>query len=148
MNEKRNEGAKKAWRDLGFFYDFDENRKSWEFTGSIEGLEKFCRLLILYTANSKNNLKSEHAHFGPYQYLKIMTWDTPVINENYIGGTLEDLKRLANIISNNLEKSQPNGRFVIQKEYSNQANIPLVFNIKGNDFDPAFLDPFILKGDV
>jgi hypothetical protein len=32
------------WRELGFFYDLDEESKRWNIIGSATGLKNFCTL--------------------------------------------------------------------------------------------------------
>ena len=84
---------------------------------------------------------SEDEHYGPYSYLKIMTWDKPVINNDAISGTLSDLKKLSNLIKKKLESQRIPSEFEIDKEYSNQNESKLRFEIKEDGFDPASADP-------
>ena len=85
------------WRQLGFYYDRDDRLdvNQWRFFGSKKGLHNFVSLLDKYTSNPSNDTLSEHDHFGPYSYLKIMTWDKPTITADCIAGTIQDLKILS-----------------------------------------------------
>ena len=94
-SEAVNEATRKEWRALGFFYDRDDQLKEWKLVGSRSGLLKFRDLLIRYAASSRNEAKSEHDHYGPYSYLKVMTWTEPGMDRNGIYGTLQNLRQLA-----------------------------------------------------
>ena len=68
-----NEMTQREWRELGFFYDRDDDAKEWRLIGSKEGLRQFAHSMQEYAANPGNDLISEHEHFGPYGYLKVGT---------------------------------------------------------------------------
>ena len=138
-NEKINQMTREEWRDLGFYYDQDETK--WIFVGSNSGLQNFCILLEKYAGNKKHNVISEHDHFGPYFYLKITTWDRPVITKDAIYGRLIDFMNLSAIIKGKL--NQGKSPFVIDKEYSHENELTLLFEIKEDGFDPASIDPLL-----
>jgi hypothetical protein len=71
------------WRELGYFYDFDPNSNSWIIRGSRNGIQKLIDQLKAFAKNPKFAEKSEHEHFGPYMYLKVMTWDFPDITNKH-----------------------------------------------------------------
>lgn len=151
LMEKAMDEAKKAklkrdteeeWRELGFYYDYDKGAKSWRLVGSCSGLLKFCDLLEVYSQDSRNKGISEHDHYGPYMYLKIMTWNGPDINENAIAGTLADLKRLADICRKKLSTSKPGDVIRVDSEYVKEYTSSLQFEVQNNEFDPAGPDPF------
>ena len=106
-SEAVNEATRREWLDLGFFYELDKERKEWRLVGSRSGLLKFRDLLMRYVANPQNEAKSEHDHYGPYMYLKVMTWTEPGMDGNAIHGTLQDLRRLADIIEAKLQDTRP-----------------------------------------
>lgn len=143
LSEVTNASTRKEWRELGFFYDYDEKKKEWCFVGAKSGLEKFRDILLKYVTNPKNNQKSEHNHYGPYMYLEIMTWDTPDINDHCIQGTLSDLRKLSELVGQKLQNACPNSSFVIRQEYARDAQASLVFEVKGDNFDPASADPML-----
>ncbi len=70
---KVDDATRREWRELGFFYDYDEKQACWRLVGAQAGLLKFCELLRQYADNPKNDKLSEHDHYGPYSYLKVMT---------------------------------------------------------------------------
>ncbi|MDH7459706.1 hypothetical protein QEG73_00405 [Chitinophagaceae bacterium 26-R-25] len=133
---------KDEWRELSFYYDLEknENKSEWRFYGSKLGLYNFVNLLENYTTEPANNFLSEHDHYGPYNYLKVMTWHRAEITENYIAGTIADLKNLKNIIADKLEKAQPGQNFTIDKEYGTDNTSTLTFFTMKDDFDPASMD--------
>lgn len=133
---------KDEWRELGFYYDLEEsvNKNEWKFYGSKQGLQNLVKLLEDYTNNSANDFPSEHDHYGPYSYLKIMTWDKATITENYIAGTIKDLKNFRNILANKLEKFQVGQSFTIDKDYGVDNTAAAIFFIMENNFDPVSMD--------
>ncbi|MDT0556208.1 hypothetical protein [Patiriisocius hiemis] len=136
------------WRNLGFYYDRDDriDVNQWRFYGSKKGFQNFVSLLEKYTNNPQNEIISEHGHFGPYSYLKIMTWDKPVITEDYIAGTIQDLKNLQQIIADKLSTSRPGQTFNIDKDYGQDNTITAKFFVMSDDFDPYTMDELIVSG--
>ena len=144
-NPKVDEATRREWRELGFFYDYDKKEAYWRLVGSRDGLLKFCELLSQYASNPKNNLKSEHDHYGPYMYLEIMTWDEPQITDHAIAGPLADLQRLSEICRGKLTICKPGDVIVIDKEYSQANTAKLQFEIQENNFDPVNADPQLME---
>ena len=136
------------WRELGFYYDTDDRLSvnQWRFFGSKQGLQNFVTLLDEYTSNPNNNEISEHDHYGPCSYLKIMTWNVPTITNDYIAGTIQDLKELRNIIADKLQKSEPGETFNIDKEYGKDNTITAKFFVMSHNFDPVSMDELIVSG--
>jgi hypothetical protein len=130
------------WRELGFFYDFDDRKqiKEWKFYGSKQGLQNLIVLLDEYISNPLNKQLSEHEHYGPYYYLKILTSDEQRITEAHIEGSINDIRYLKDIISENLNKTQVGQTFKIDKEYGVDNTATLKFFIMHDNFDPASLD--------
>jgi len=130
------------WRELGFYYDIneDDNVKEWRFFGSKIGLQKFVSLLDKYVNDPRNNSLSEHEHYGPYGYLKIMTWDKPEITEDYIAGTIEDLEKLREIISQKISETNTGQTFNIETEYGDGNSATARFFIMSDDFDPYSIE--------
>ncbi len=136
------------WRQLGFYYDRDDRLdvNQWRFFGSKKGLKNFVSLLDKYTNNPANDTLSEHDHYGPYSYLKIMTWDKPIITADYIAGTIQDLKILRNLISDKLDKTDAGQTFNIDKDYGQNNTITAKFFVMADNFDPVSMDELIVSG--
>src|SRR5437773_4027209 len=73
-SDAANKATRREWRELGFFYDRDDQTRVWKLTSSRAGLLGFRDALLSYVADPRNALKSEHEHYGPYSYLEVMTW--------------------------------------------------------------------------
>jgi hypothetical protein len=133
---------KAEWRALGFYYELVENknRNEWHFYGSRQGLQHFLELLDEYTNNPANDVDSEHQHYGPYNYLKIMTWHKPTITPNYIAGTITDLKTFRSILADKMDQTQSGQSFSIDEEYGADNTATLIFFVMEKDFDPVQLD--------
>jgi hypothetical protein len=142
-SERTNLSTIKEWRELGFFYDYDQKLKTWHIVGSRSGLMRFCDLLLSYSDNLKNNELSEHEHYGPYMYLEVMTSEKPGIDAHCIRGTLSDIRRLANLVSSRLREVREGDVFTIGKEYDERALSVISFELKDPDFDPASADPLL-----
>jgi hypothetical protein len=144
--EQINELTKEEWRELGFFYDQDHAARCWRLVGSRSGLLNFATLLDDYVADERNETLSEHDHFGPYWYLKIVTWSEPLITEDDVRGTLVDLKGLSALTKKRLENVSPGDVFEIDKEYSEKNEFKLRFEVRDEVFDPADEDPLEYPG--
>jgi hypothetical protein len=140
--------TKEEWRELGFYYDLDERPSvnSWRFYGSKVGLAKFVQLINDYISKSANNRRSEHEHYGPYMYLKLMTWNEPCITGEYIAGSLNDLRRLQELVSSKLDTAIPGQTFEITGEYGINNTVSARFFVMAEDFDPVSLDELIVSG--
>lgn len=138
-----NEQTKIEWRELGFFYDYDENNSCWRLVGSRQGLLKFCDILNDYAADERNSPLSEHEHYGPYWYLKLTTWNEPIITADDIRGTFEDFRRLSKLTKQKLENASVGDSFVIDTEYSSKNEAKILFEIEAEDFDAAKADPLL-----
>jgi hypothetical protein len=140
MPDSFNEKAKIEWRDLGFYCDPDTQQRTWRFIGSVRGLTCLMRLLRAYAKNPNRHSLSEHDHYGPYGWLEIGTWKSPVISDHWIAGTIPDLIRLSNIIERVLSTAQAGDIFNITKEYDPDAQWDIVLEVKEDKFDPARAD--------
>ena len=146
-SEEVNQITQNEWRELGFFYDFDERSSRWLLVGSRTGLLKFRDMLIEYGNDSGNDTLSEHNHYGPYMYLELMTWDKPEITEHAICGTLQDFKRVAKIVEGKLNPCNVGDRLIIGPEYAANNKAVLAFEVRKEGFDPASADPQLQSDD-
>jgi len=130
----------KEWDQLGFYYEYDDELKQWRFIGSKQGLSQLINIIIDYTSNKSNNGLSEHIHLGPYSYLKIITWNEPIITKDYIAGAPDDLKMLASLITGKLKVISTGNAFKIDKEYSPKNSGSLLFIVMADEFQPAVIE--------
>ena len=75
-----------------------------------------------------------------------MTWEKPTITESCIAGTIQDLKRLRDIITDKLTKAQPGQAFNIDKDYGVDNTVTVKFFVMYDDFDPPSMDELIVSG--
>jgi hypothetical protein len=141
-SDATNEATRREWRELGFFYDRNDETKVWRLVGSRSGLLRFRDVLSAYADDPSNDYKSEHEHYGPY-FLEIMTWPEPGFDDHAIHGSLADLKRLAAIVENRLAVAQPGDTVCIQDEFAANSPYALIFEVREDDFDPARADPML-----
>ena len=139
--EKVNEKLRSEWRELGFYYESDDQAKEWRLIGSRAGLHRLRDLLLQYVADPRNEMKSEHEHYGPYSYLEVMTWPEPGKDGHSIHGSLHNLRRLAELIENKLSNAQPGTIIRIADEYAEALNYTLILFVREDSFDSASADP-------
>ncbi|MBI4600906.1 MAG: hypothetical protein HY721_03000 [Planctomycetes bacterium] len=142
-SEATHRATRLEWRKLGFFYCRDDEAKEYRLVGSRPGLLMFRDLLLEYVADPRNQMQAEHAHYGPYMYLKVMTWPNAGIDAIAIRGTLVDLRRLAQLIESQLRETQPGSVRQIGSQYSADSKYSLVLDVRGEDFDPSSADPLL-----
>ena len=142
-SDATNEMTKQEWRELGFFYDCDDQKKVWTLTGSRTGLLRFRDALLSYVADPRKAQKSEHEHYGPYMYLVVMTWPETGIDGHAIFGSLADLARLAKLVEAKLVAAQAGSSFVIREEFAADSAYALAFDLREEGFDPATADTLL-----
>jgi hypothetical protein len=134
------ENTIREWNQLGFYYEYDKDIKQWRFLGSKVGLERFAVSIKSFSEDIVNSNISEHVHYGPYNYLKVMTWGEPCVTQDYIGGTQNDLLKLSHILTDKLALYSIGQAFVIKEEYSMTSTSSLLFIIMSDDFTPSFIE--------
>lgn len=103
---------------------------------------KFVDLLESYAMNQRNQQLSEHEHYGPYSYLKLMTWSHAEITEGAICGTLSDFRRLADLVRRKLAAVGEGSVVTVGEEYAPSKSV-LRFEVREADFDPTRADPLL-----
>jgi hypothetical protein len=135
-----NAATRREWRELGFFYDLDDGAKAWNIVGAATGVSRFCELLRMYASDSRHEAKSEHAHYGPYQYLKVVTSTEARLDGHAISGRLDDLLRLAALVESKLQRSAAGGEFVVGADWAPRSDYVLRIAVRDDGFDPASAD--------
>jgi hypothetical protein len=131
---------KQKWRELGFFCELDDEKKTWTLTGSRRGLLYFPDLLLGYVADPQNATDGEHQHYGPYGSLEIMTWHDAGIDGHAIRGSLAALTHLAELVEAKLATAQPGEPISIREEFAPESRYSLVLDVRDDDFDPSTKD--------
>lgn len=131
------------WRELGFFYDQDEAAKAWRIVGSRDGIRRFVRLLRDYVSNPASARLSEHAHYGPHMYLKVVTATGAAITRTAIAGAPEDLLRLADVVEAKLTSAPECREFTVASDWTSEADFSLLFEVRPDGFHPADADPLL-----
>jgi hypothetical protein len=147
-SDATNEATRQEWRDLGFFYDRDDEAKRWQLKGSRAGLLRFRDVLRSYAADPRNEPKSEHEHYGPYGYLEVMTWPEAGFDDHAIRGSLADIARLATVIENKLAAALPGATIRIREEFAADSPYELVLEVQEDGFDPASADQALPAEDA
>ena len=140
-SEATNQATREEWRELGFFYEVRESPACWRFVGSLSGLQGFVRVLDEYVRDPRNEAISEHRHYGPYMYLKVVTSDVAEIDRDGIRGSIADLVRLRDLVSNALRDLRPGESIYLGSEYAPSVAFRLFFEVREGEFDPASADP-------
>ena len=143
-----NKVTRLEWRELGFYYDRDDQTRVWKLTGSRAGLLRFRDALLDYVADPGNASKSEHAHYGPYGYLEVMTWPDAGFDDHSIRGPLVDLARLAKLVEAKLAAMRTGSSVLIREEFAADSPYALVLELREDGFDPATADPQLTAEDA
>ena len=135
------ESTRKAWRELGFFCGKNDAAKEWRIVGSVAGLRKFAAEIRAYASNPANDRLSEYAQFGPAMNLEIGTSHQPEITEQWIGGPVADLLRLATFIERSAQPNVVGKSVALRSNFSPMAPYELILDVREESFDPASADP-------
>ena len=139
-SEQTNLATQREWRELGFYYDRNDELREWRIEGSLAGLNQFSARLAAYSTDPRNATLSEHEHFGPYWYLEVGTWHEPVITDHWIAGTLDQILALAELISRSLDDACPGTQMTLREDFSPGSAYELRLIVREPDFDPARAD--------
>ncbi|MBX7125128.1 MAG: hypothetical protein K1X47_05510 [Cyclobacteriaceae bacterium] len=131
---------REEWRELGFRYGRNTDKRIWHIYGDKLGLSNLCTIIEEYVSTKENEGLSEHEHLGPYQYFKIVTWSEPKINEQGLFGSLTDLARFGEMFKGKLDNTNANEQFTIDTEYSDISTYKLMVHVMPNGFDPASMN--------
>jgi hypothetical protein len=142
-SEATNNATRREWRKLGFFYDRDDDSKSWRLIGSGAGLLRFRDALLSYATDPRNATDSEHEHFGPYSYLKVMTAPNAGFDGHSIHGSVSDIRRLATLIETMLAPAHAGATIRIREDFAPDSLYALVLDVREDGFDPASADPML-----
>jgi hypothetical protein len=135
------ESTRKAWRELGFYCGKNDAAKEWRIVGSVAGLRKFAAEIRAYASNPANDRLSEYAQFGPAMNLEIGTSHQPEITEQWIGGPVVDLLRLATFIERSAQPNVVGKSVALRSNFSPMAPYELILDVRDDAFDPASADP-------
>jgi hypothetical protein len=143
-SEATNNATRREWRELGFFYDRDDDNKIWRLVGSRAGLLRFRDVLLSYVTDPRNASHSEHEHYGPYSYLNVMTSPNAGFDGYSIHGSVSDIRRLSGLIEAELATAHPGATVRIRDDFSPDSPYALVLEVREDGFDPASADPLLL----
>jgi len=135
------EETREDWRDLGYYYTVDDQRREWRLTGSRDGLMRFARAVAAYANEPSRAGISEHEHLGPHSYLTLCTSDSRDIDGRAFYGRLDDFSVLGDIVREQLATARPGTEVRIREQYAPGATFSLVLDVRDDSFDPASLDP-------
>jgi hypothetical protein len=136
-SEAANEATRRAWRELGFFCGRDSAAKEWRIVGSVKGLRKFAAEIRSYASNPANDRLSEYTHFGPAMNLEVGTSHQTEITEQWIGGPLVDLLRLATLIERSVQDNVVGKRIALRSNFSPMSLYELILDVRDEAFDPG-----------
>lgn len=132
------------WRDLGFHYDLDDDRRVWTITGSVIGLSRFAEILRQFASNPRNDVRFEHDHYGPYSYLKIMNVPGERgFNSNAIFAPRREFAELAELIDSRLTNSKSGSTIELSQDFAPDSEYELRLIVASDDFDPGLYDPWV-----
>lgn len=137
-----------AWRELGFFYEYDNKNARWRFIGSRRGLRNFCGMLRDCAAGHEDEQSPGQSRCSPYWYLKVMVGEGAWISEDGIAGSRSDLERLAQLMEEGLQSCAVGERFMIDAEYGEGNEAGIEVEVREEGFDPAGADGLLPACDA
>jgi hypothetical protein len=138
------EATKEEWRDLGFFYDRIEDKRKWVFRGDRSGLLKLSAIFKEYGKNERRCRESEHDHYGPYMYLKVMTvYGRRGINDDAIYGNLKDIYHLGEMVEGKVQNMKQGEEVSLRDEYSKESDFDMILVLEPEGFDPVSADGWV-----
>jgi hypothetical protein len=135
--------TRKEWNALGFFYTYDEAERRWLVRADREGMNRLAEALRSYASDPRNSAISEHEHYGPYSYLKFVTWTEAKILADGFYGTPADFARLASIVASTIAKARVGDIIRIDEAYSTASEAKLELRFEPDGFDAASADPVL-----
>jgi hypothetical protein len=111
----------------------NELKRRWEFRGSSKGLLKLGAALITYAEKHDEYCDSDHEHYGPYMYWKVMTRDEMAFTEQGIEGPVEKIGELGRAIVKRAAGLRPVVTLMIDSP--KEGGYALV--VQEDGFDPA-----------
>lgn len=139
-SEAAKEARRQAWRELEFFCGRNDTAKEWCIVGSVKGSRKFAAEMRKYASNPANDRLSEYTQFGPAMNLEVGTSHQTEITEQWIGGPLMELLRLATLIERSAQDNMIGKRIALRSNFSPMAPYELVLDVRDEAFDPASAD--------
>ena len=126
---------------MGLFCGKNDAAKEWRIVGSVTGLRKFAAEIRAYASNPANDRLSEYIQLGPAMNLEIGTSHQTEITEQWIGGPLVDLLRLATFIERSAQANVVGKCVALRSNFSPMAPYELILDVRDDAFDPASADP-------
>jgi hypothetical protein len=134
------EQIKQKWRELGFYCELDDQKRTWTLTGSRAGLLYFPDLLLGYVNDPANAIDGTHKHYGPYGSLELVTWPQAGFDSQAIRGSLAALTHLAELVEVKLASAEPGSPISIREEFAPESRYALLLDVRADGFDPASVD--------
>lgn len=138
LSEKGAEITRTEWRELGFFYESNEELKRWDLYGSKAGLGNLVKLLNQFALREESN--GEHEHLGPHWYFTLTSSSSPMLDKRGVWGSPKDFKKLAKLIDSELSLYSVGECIEISDKFCGEAEFCIALHIKGEAFDSASLD--------
>jgi hypothetical protein len=107
----------------------------------VKGLRRFAAEIRKYASNPVHDRLSEYTQFGPAMNLEVGTSHQTEITEQWIGGPLVDLLRLATLIEQSAQTNVIGKRIALRSNFSPMAPYELILDLRDDAFDPASADP-------
>src|SRR5688572_28829973 len=139
--QERIQQTRAEWEVLGFFYGYDDASRNCVIRANRRGMQTFCAGFRRYAADPTNAPLSEHEHYGPYAYLKFVTWTEPKVEPDGIYGKRADFERLADLVEKAIARARPGDRVRIDEAYSKAGEAKLELVLEPDDFEVASADP-------
>ena len=128
--------ARDGWRELGFWYECDVERKCWNFRADRKGVNEFAAAVRRFLGAPESHEIGEHVHLGPYSNLRFVTAARPQAGWRGIEGRRADFEQLAAELEQ-LARGAGEGSHALGEGWASGDSYRLVLTVEEDGFDPA-----------
>ncbi len=133
--------TQREWRELGFYYDRDDDSFEWQIIASRAGLLRFTEIVKAYATSANPDDAEGYIEIGPYSYLKLGSAPDAEITDDWIAGPGADFINLADNIDKLAASATPGSSFSLRPSFAPDEPYDLICHLRADDFDPASADP-------
>lgn len=135
--------VRSLWRELGFYFEYDDKAQEICIFADEKGFREFIEVIRSY-GTDPNTEEVGHDHLGPYYNLTLQTSTTALCGPDFIQGMHEDFLKLASEVESKLGKLKT-GESFISEHFERTGSVTLRFIQQQPEFDPSTLDSHLQK---
>ena len=131
--------TREEWRELGFWYDYDQQARRWILRGTARGLDGLADAIERHATHPQAKNIGEHTHYGPYMYFTVTTWPELMIAERGLFGLPAQLLEISRSIRALVRPAAP-VRIPLFTKLRSEDGSTAVFYLEPDGYNPASSD--------